>query len=207
MSAPRAYTKEEVRESFLESCRAIAAYWSRQPEGSNLYRCEGVVHSMLTLIDGMSMSGPAMTLTMDPHADDKQFHIDEDENWIEPGMAINDDCLLNDMFYKHPETVRDIEPFPAPVAYLLTRLSGFSWAAMPREISPVVREMLLKDNVKFEPLYAHSAPVATLSDKLDTLLERAHVEHQVITVDLIPREPFAMGSYSMCGSIRPERVS
>ena len=100
-----------------------------------------------------------------------------------------------------------VEPSPAAIAYLLTRPSGFSWAAVPREISPVLREMLLKDNVKIEPLYAHSAPAATLSDKLDALLERAHVEHQVITVDLIPREPFAMGSYSMCGSIRPGRVS
>ena len=51
------------------------------------------------------------------------------------------------------------------------------------------------------------APATTLAEDLDALLERAHREHQVITVDLIPLEPYAMGSYSMCGSIRPGRVS
>ena len=95
----------------------------------------------------------------------------------------------------------------APVAYLLTRPSGFSWAAVPREMSAAVRETLLQDNVKIKPLYTGSAPLATLSEEFDALLDRAHVEHQVITVDLIPREPLAMGSYSMCGSIRPRRVS
>ena len=57
-----------------------------------------------------------------------------------------------------------------------------------------------------------TAPVAptnvtTLAEDLGALLARAHAEHQIITIDLIPREPYAMGSYSMCGSIRPGRVS
>ena len=54
-----------------------------------------------------------------------------------------------------------VERSPASIAYLLIRPSGFSWAAVPRELSPVVREMLLKDNVKIEPLYAHSAPAGS----------------------------------------------
>jgi len=54
---------------------------------------------------------------------------------------------------------------------------------------------------------ANFKPTTTLEQDLDAVLERAHAEHQVITVDLIPREPFAMGSYSMCGSVRDGRVS
>jgi hypothetical protein len=54
---------------------------------------------------------------------------------------------------------------------------------------------------------ALAAPAPTLNEQLDALIYRARGAYQVITVDLIPLEPFAMGSYSMCGSIRPERES
>lgn len=66
-------------------------------------------------------------------------------------------------------------------------------------------------NAVFYGLAATPAPIkpqaTTLNEQLDALLEAAHVAHQVITVDLIPRTPFAMGSYSMCGDVRPGRKS
>ena len=69
-------------------------------------------------------------------------------------------------------------------------------AALAQPPSHVLTKMVLRMH-----------PATTVAEDLDALLARAHAEHQVITVDLIPLEPYAMGSYSMCGSIRPGRVS
>lgn len=107
MPSARAYTEEEVREQFLAHLRFMTRYWATIPEihtatGQTLTvldRCEGVAHSMLTAIDGLSMGLPAFKLTVNPHPDDKKFHQDEGSNWYEPGTEITTE-YLNDLFYK-----------------------------------------------------------------------------------------------------------
>jgi hypothetical protein len=54
---------------------------------------------MLNIIDGMSGGFPAaINLTMEPHPDDKEYCISNDENWVEPGQVINDDVMLHEIF-------------------------------------------------------------------------------------------------------------
>ena len=104
----RAYTTEEVRDQFMEHVRRLAAYWANLPDidsatGRPLTvrgRCEGVAFSILNVIDGTSMALPSFDLVAKPHEDDKEFHIENEENWIEPDTVINGDCLLHEMFYK-----------------------------------------------------------------------------------------------------------
>jgi hypothetical protein len=37
---------------------------------------------------------------MEPHPDDKQYNIDNGEQWVEDGQIINDDVMLHDLYYK-----------------------------------------------------------------------------------------------------------
>lgn len=101
----REYTKEEVRKMVLEHMRNVARYWAGAnvpADRSLLERCEGVAFSILNIFDGTSSGLPAFDLVVRPHPDDKQFHINEGENWMPDGIAINDDCHLHGLF--HPRT-------------------------------------------------------------------------------------------------------
>jgi hypothetical protein len=98
--APRAYTKEEVRENFLQAIRSLPKYWANVDNGyTTEEKISGAFHSFLSLLDGSSHL-PCFDLVLRPHHDDKDFHIEEGENYYEDGMVINDDCLLHEIFYK-----------------------------------------------------------------------------------------------------------
>ena len=100
MTNSKAYTKEEMREMFLYQCRAAAYYWSTVEDRTPREMCDGVVFSMLNIIDGMSGGFPAaISLMMEPHPDDKEYNISNDENWVEPGQIINDDVMLHEQYY------------------------------------------------------------------------------------------------------------
>lgn len=98
MSAPRAYTAEEVRDMILQHSVAMARYWASLPDVDRATgrpmtvqsRCEGVVFSMLTMLDGYTMALPGFALKLVPHEEDKAFAIEQGENWFEPGMEIED---------------------------------------------------------------------------------------------------------------------
>lgn len=94
-----AYSEKEVRDKFLRQIKAIANEWSRYENKSNKERCEGVAFSILALIDGCSIGFPAINMLLAPHPDDKQYFTDNDEDYFEEGMLINN-CCLHDLFYK-----------------------------------------------------------------------------------------------------------
>jgi hypothetical protein len=95
-----AYTKEEMREMFLYLCRDIARYWSRVEDKTPREMCDGVVFSMLNIIDGCSGGFPAaIDLVLEPHPDDKEYNISNNEKWVEPGQVINNDVMLHDCYY------------------------------------------------------------------------------------------------------------
>jgi hypothetical protein len=95
----RPHTKEEMRQMFIDTCKAVAFHWSRE-ERTPREMCDGVVFSILNIFDGCSGSFPsAINLVMEPHPDDKEYDISNDENWVKPGQVINDDVMLHDMYY------------------------------------------------------------------------------------------------------------
>lgn len=99
-----AYTKEEMREMFLARCRETAFYWSTVECKTPREMCDGVVFSMLNIIDGMSGGFPAaIDLVMQPHPDDKEYNISDNENWVEPGQVINDDVMLHEFYFQKNE--------------------------------------------------------------------------------------------------------
>lgn len=97
----KAKTKEELMDDFVSSAKHLADYWSRIESITDKGKCDGVVHSILVMIDGMSGAFPcAIDLVMRPHPEDKQYNIDNDDDYIEDGMVINDDVMLHERLYK-----------------------------------------------------------------------------------------------------------
>ena len=95
----KAYTKEEMRQMFLYVCEDTAKYWSEVEGKTPREMCDGVVFSMLNIFDGMSGGFPAaIDLVMQPHPDDKDYCISNDQNWVEAGQVINDDVMLHEQY-------------------------------------------------------------------------------------------------------------
>lgn len=97
---PRAWTEEEVIAMIVDHVSTMADYWAKTdlkrpefgiktPEEDARYRCRGVAHSILAMLDGATMDLPGFDLIPTPHPDDKQFHIYEGENWFDPEMRIS----------------------------------------------------------------------------------------------------------------------
>jgi hypothetical protein len=103
MEKPRAYTKQEVRLMLIDHFKELAKHWAISSIKEKKYtiqdRLDGLLHSILSTLDGESLELPAIDLVLSPHEDDKQFHIQEGENYFEPGMVINDDICLHEMLY------------------------------------------------------------------------------------------------------------
>lgn len=104
VNQPPPYTEEEVREMFLASCKHIARYWASVEDPhiqTNLDRCDGVVFSILNILDGMACNFPAaIDLVVRPHNEDKAYRIGQGERWVEDGLVINSDVMLHDLYHK-----------------------------------------------------------------------------------------------------------
>ena len=96
---PRAFTVDEARTEFLKSIQVICQYWSKQNCDSALDMCNGVAFSILNIFDGTHAGIPALDILLSPHEDDKQYNIENGDNYYEHGMMIND-CCLHELFYK-----------------------------------------------------------------------------------------------------------
>lgn len=94
---PRAYTSDELRETFLHEVRTIVKIWADPKIERDLKgRCSGVAFSILALLDGCSVDIPSIDLVFQPHEDDKEYYTAQGSNWIEPGTVVTD---LHDNFY------------------------------------------------------------------------------------------------------------
>ena len=103
------YTAEETRAHFLDHARMIARYWAGAdlarvrpptmpaltPMQDRIERAEGVVLSMLCLIDGVT-EFPAVLLSIETHPTDKDFFKAEGRRWYEDGLSFNGDVHLHD---------------------------------------------------------------------------------------------------------------
>ena len=99
MAKPRAYTEKEVREHFLNHVRNMIRYWHGETQATTtLDKMEGLAFSILSCIDGCSMALPGFKMTPNPDKSDKQYSIDNGENWYPTNIDIAGslhDQLLN----------------------------------------------------------------------------------------------------------------
>lgn len=97
MTEPRAYTSDELRDMLIEQSIVIARYWASLPDvdkatGNAMTvqsRCDGVVFSILAMLDGSS-DLPGVDLVFRPHPDDKEYLRSEGSNWVEDGTIVSD---------------------------------------------------------------------------------------------------------------------
>lgn len=81
----RPYTEAECRSMLLDHVRTLVLYWSGEignvpHEKSVKDRLDGLAFSLLVMLDG-GTELPGFKVIPDPHPDDRQYHIDEGENW------------------------------------------------------------------------------------------------------------------------------
>ena len=93
----RPHTPKEMRERFLNYTRAIVDYWEREGGLSERDRMEGLVFSMLIMLDGEAVGIPAFNLVPAPHPLDREEHRLLDENWWpDDGTPMNSGVALHE---------------------------------------------------------------------------------------------------------------
>lgn len=98
---PRAWTEEEMRDKILSHIWSLVDYWNRDDlpvTEDRRDRLGGLAFSILSMLDGCTLDIPGIDLTFCPHPDDKEYHIERGENWVEGGMRLN--FSLHDFFHK-----------------------------------------------------------------------------------------------------------
>ena len=102
----REYTTEEIREQFLDHIRVMVNYWDGIPKETTKEKLSGLAFSILVALDGCAGDLPGFILAPLPHPDDKQFNIDEEENYYPENHEIEDKIKgdisggLHELFYK-----------------------------------------------------------------------------------------------------------
>lgn len=94
----RKYTIDEMKYMFIKQCLIISKYWARldvkdsELRGMTLdeYRTDGVVFSILAMLDGSSVDIPGFAICPFPHEDDEEYHKQINENWY-PKIKSTDD--------------------------------------------------------------------------------------------------------------------
>ena len=87
---PREYTTEEIREKFMNHIRGLIDYWDGVEKETTKEKIEGFAFSLLATLDGSSMDLPGFVLAPAPHEDDKQYHIDNNENYYPENVSDSD---------------------------------------------------------------------------------------------------------------------
>ncbi|MEP3595312.1 hypothetical protein, partial [Parvibaculum sp.] len=59
------YSAEEIRDQIVRSFMGTAEYWAKNDKTDELKRCEGVAFSCFAALDGVSLSGQMMEITLD----------------------------------------------------------------------------------------------------------------------------------------------
>jgi hypothetical protein len=104
-----AKSESELRDDFIDNIWAAVRYWGRESRAETSDRkLEGLAFSILNIFDGTSMGFPACDIVLRPHPEDKAYHIQEEEDWIEDGTVINGDCMLHEMWYDRDPKKREV---------------------------------------------------------------------------------------------------
>lgn len=91
----REYTEEEIRNKFLDYVWNLVEYWKKVDGKDWGERMEGLAFSILSTIDGSSISLPSFILAPDPHPDDKEYHIKKGENYYPENYELDVKCNIN----------------------------------------------------------------------------------------------------------------
>lgn len=107
---------DEVKDEFLSNVKNIVWYWKNEKH-SFADAVEGVAFSILVAIDGHG-GLPKFILAPDPHPDDRQYHIDNFEDFYPENYSSDIQCdisgELHDLFFGG----KSLPEIPEPIAKL-----------------------------------------------------------------------------------------
>lgn len=93
----RYYTEDEVRKMFLDAIKNEVSYWSKQKNCSEKERCDGLIHSVLCIIDGVSSQFPS-AITLMAEGNDSDLSECPDKK-IRAGQTFNLHTMLHESYY------------------------------------------------------------------------------------------------------------
>lgn len=117
------YSDDEACRLVVEHLRTLAAYWASMPNLSDKDRTDGMAFSCLVMIDGGTGAIPRLALTPMLSDEDIEHYQQEDQRYFEPGVSINLDCDLHDIYHSLPE-VEFASPAATPVPNDWIELEG-----------------------------------------------------------------------------------
>lgn len=85
----REKTETEVQQDLIEHIWGLIRYWERDNGAkSSRDKLEGLAHSILATLDGCSIELPGFAIIPNPHPDDKEYYIENGENWYPDNIDI-----------------------------------------------------------------------------------------------------------------------
>ena len=115
MITPRQYTDDEIKEIFLQHIWEILYYWENLKEAPAVHdKLTGLAFSILAMLDGCAGMIPAFQVIPMPHPDDKQFAVNNHDNWYPQSLHYPHDIggRLHELF-SHLDPNRSFSP-PLP---------------------------------------------------------------------------------------------
>ncbi len=97
-------TEDEIRTEFLNYIRGLVTYWDKVDERSSKEKLEGLAFSILAMLDGVSGGICGFVVAPATHKDDKQYHIDNGEDYYPQNHENDVKCdisgVLHDLFHE-----------------------------------------------------------------------------------------------------------
>lgn len=93
IEAPREYTKDEVRTMFLNAIKNSMDFWEDAGE-TKRDALDGLVFSILAMLDGDVVALPRFIVAPDPHPEDAEFLAKAGLNWFPENYANHVNCDL-----------------------------------------------------------------------------------------------------------------
>lgn len=98
----REKTKDEVKREFILSIRQSVKIWSKADMPCE-QKLEGLAHSILATLDGVSNDVCGFIVAPSPHKDDAYYNIENGENYYPQNHYSDVECDiagdLHDLFY------------------------------------------------------------------------------------------------------------
>lgn len=91
-----AKSAQVCRDEFLKSIKDSVKSWISLNKTLQ-ETAEGVAHSILCIIDGVT-NFPPINLVLTPASEDKEFYKSKGEQWYKCGQVINDNDMLHELY-------------------------------------------------------------------------------------------------------------
>lgn len=106
MNEPRVYTDEEILNKVMAHIWSLIDYWDEVENRPSREKITGAVFSILSMLDGCSTELPGFLIAPRPHEDDKDYLVDQGENYFPENHEIENQLkgeigkfMLHEQFY------------------------------------------------------------------------------------------------------------